>query len=232
MVHSTISQTIEDVPPATYILQAQELVSRTTAVSLTFTVSAEQAFDHDDSTSATWRERKGQPYYTLTDLLYLGVRAFQLDIHYIVALGGFESPDRFRVCRSVNELDVEAVCSGDLNSELNISESPETCDAEGITLYPFHEGCPTNSPLLTDVFNIFKEFLEENPTLITIRVHDYTSGKFAGGFGSVKDEFDSLIEDTIGDMVFRNSGQNYVEADDWPTVDEILLPGARIIMFR
>jgi len=201
-------------PPIPYILQ----------------VAAEQSISNDETASSDWTNPKGQTKATMRDLLFEGVRSFELDVHYVAELdqGPGVTSDGFRVCKSVtSEVAVDPLCSGSRNTELDIDLDEDTCRSEGV--YPefgIHAGCRPESPHLEDVLNAFDLFVGDgNPAAVILRFKDFTTGDFVDSSIEllVQSELEKVIEIALARILYTpEEGVDYSDIDNWPSWEYLI----------
>ncbi len=232
-------QTLTVLPPQYPYLVAQGLLNLLSRVPTGFQVATEQSIGADQTASCNWTDPKGQQDFSLRDQFLLGVRSFQLDVHYIQpANGTLLDPSFFRVCRSVtSQVDVLSLCNGSQNQALGIDLSSQQCLADQVNLsYGLHAGCPQDAPLLSDVLLAFSSWVDESPAFVQLRISDFTSGEYLlpqTNATLVRELFDSIIDATIGPLVYQPlPGTNYKIVFNWPTFASILFQGKNFLLFR
>ena len=231
-------QTLTVLPPVYPYVVAQQILNLISRVPTGFQVATEQSFGSDNTTSCNWTDPKGQEQYSLRDQFLLGVRSFQLDVHYIQTDGPTLDPSFFRVCRSItSQVDVGSFCNGSQNAAFGIDVTPQQCQADQVeTSFGIHAGCPADAPLLYDVLQAFAEWVDEFPGMITIRISDFTSGDFllpGTNATAVAALYNSIINATIGSVVYSPiPGVNYKIFFNWPTFATILLQEKNFLLFR
>lgn len=238
-------------------LAGQRFLSQTLPLPDKFYIGSHSGYDFTDNTNNGFQIVNVQRYNLFEQVFDLGAEALTIDLHFIQSLGTGEgvSADQFRVCSSgfprvdrklFDYCNADDYAPGDGTKTVfcgpftpGRGANWDECGKFGVYDYGvYHTGCGDSDTLT------FGEFLEllllaiaEDPSrLYILNMFDYTVG-YSDTVGNatydaaIVDGLNGIIEEKVGDIVYRNNGTFNSTTDSWPSTVDIVQAGKHIMLF-
>jgi len=216
-------------------LYVQRFVGRHLYLPRVQSIGSERAYDTTSLTHSAFQQDNTQGFSLRQQLVYMGVEAISIDLHYLSSAENAAGDDDFHVCYSVaptDDLDLSEYCavsnSNPCGTEARPTGTTEADCENNFGAYDFgdvHYGCPPDSPtlrnFLVELHDVILEMVTYDPLrFVYVYINDFTGG--TNGPNDDGARFSAIVEDVVNDILYiPENSLDYTRPDVWPTLSEL-----------